>query len=48
MAQRHWFKLQIRPTAKICRHEKTIAASKGLILVEYHKFIVLFSTLKFK
>jgi hypothetical protein len=48
MAHRHWMKLQIRPTAKICRHEKIIAASKGSILVEYHKFIVLFSTLKLK
>jgi hypothetical protein len=46
MDQRHWLKLQIRPTAKICRHEKTIAASKGSILVEYYKFIVLFITLK--
>jgi hypothetical protein len=48
MAQRHWLKLQIRPIAKVCRHEETVAASKGSILVEYHKFIVLFSTLKLK
>jgi len=48
MAQRHWLKLQIRFTAKMCRHEKTIAVSIGSILVEYHKFIVLFSTLKLK